>query len=91
MYWFRRARRSKVWLFGISILVLVGMWFERFTIIVEGLLRDQLPSSWGHYTPSIVDLGILFGTLGFFGFLFLLFVRFMPFIPVSELKEEEHA
>jgi Ni/Fe-hydrogenase subunit HybB-like protein len=87
-FWFRRVRQSTRWLFGISVLVLIGMWLERFTIIVEGLLRDQLPSSWGNYTPTAVDLGILAGTLGFFGLLFLLFIRFMPFIPVSELKEE---
>jgi len=64
------------------------MWFERFTIVVEGLLRDQLPSAWGNYAPTVVDLGILAGTLAFFGLLFLGFLRFMPFIPVSELKEE---
>jgi len=68
--------------------VLIGMWLERFVIIVQGLLRDHLPSGWGHYSPTVIDLGILFGTLGFFGFLFLLFLRFFPFIPVSELKEE---
>jgi molybdopterin-containing oxidoreductase family membrane subunit len=87
-FWMRRVRRSKAGLMIVSLLVLVGMWFERFVIIVDGLLRDHLPSSWGHYTPSIVDLGILFGTLGFFGLLFLLFIRFMPFVPVSEMKEE---
>ena len=88
LFWARRCRRNKAVLFGVGVLVLIGMWFERFTIIVEGLLRDQLPSAWGNYTPSWVDLGILAGTLGFFGLLFLGFLRFMPFIPVSELKEE---
>jgi molybdopterin-containing oxidoreductase family membrane subunit len=87
-FWFRRVRRSRPALFGVSMLVLLGMWLERFVIIVQGLLRDHLPSGWGHYSPTIIDLGILFGTLGFFGFLFLLFLRFFPFIPVSELKEE---
>jgi molybdopterin-containing oxidoreductase family membrane subunit len=70
------------------VLVLLGMWLERYVIIVQGLIRDQLPSTWGSYMPTIVDLGILFGTFGFFGLLFLLFLRFMPFVPVSELKEE---
>jgi len=64
------------------------MWLERFVIIVQGLLRDQLPSAWSSYTPTWVDLSILAGTFGFFGLLFLLFLRFMPFVPVSELKEE---
>jgi Ni/Fe-hydrogenase subunit HybB-like protein len=86
--WLRRARRSKVALLIVSLLVLLGMWLERYVIIVQGLLRDQLPSSWGNYMPTVVDLGILAGTLGFFGLLFLAFLRFMPFIPVSEMKEE---
>jgi molybdopterin-containing oxidoreductase family membrane subunit len=86
--WWRRARRSKAVLFAVSILVLLGMWLERYVIIVQGLLRDQLPSAWGSYMPTIVDVGILFGTFGFFGLLFLLFLRFMPFLPVSEIKEE---
>jgi len=90
VFWLRRARRSKAVLMVISVLVLIGMWLERFVIIVEGLLRDHMPSAWGHYTPTIVDLGILVGTLGFFGLLFLLFIRFFPFIPVSEMKEEGH-
>jgi molybdopterin-containing oxidoreductase family membrane subunit len=86
--WLRRARRSKLALFVVSLLVLLGMWFERYVIIVQGLLRDQLPSAWGSYAPTIVDLGILVGTFGFFGLLMLAFLRFMPFVPVSEIKEE---
>ncbi|MDB4956800.1 MAG: Polysulfide reductase NrfD [Myxococcales bacterium] len=88
LFWFRRARRSTLALFVVSMCVLLGMWLERFVIIVQGLLRDQLPSSWGFYSPTWVDIGILIGTFGFFGFLFLLFLRFMPFVPVSEIKEE---
>ena len=88
LFWFRWARRSKLVLFVVSSLVLVGMWLERYVIIVQGLIRDQLPSSWGSYMPTWVDLGILLGTFGFFGFLFLLFLRFVPFVPVSEIKEE---
>jgi Ni/Fe-hydrogenase subunit HybB-like protein len=88
LFWSRWARRSKLVLFVASLLVLLGMWLERYVIIVQGLIRDQLPSAWGEYTPTLVDLGILFGTFGFFGLLFLLYLRFMPFIPVSELKEE---
>jgi molybdopterin-containing oxidoreductase family membrane subunit len=86
--WVRRARRNPAVLIVVSLLVLVGMWAERFLIIIEGLLRDQIPSAWGSYSPTYVDLGILAGTFGFFGLLYLLFVRFVPFVPVSELKEE---
>ena len=88
IFWFRWARRSQLVLLLGGIAVLIGMWFERYVIIVEGLARDQLPSAWGHYTPTIVDLGILAGTFGFFGLLFLLFMRFFPFVPVTEIKEE---
>ena len=88
IFWWRRARRTTAILFVGSLLVLLGMWLERYVIIVQGLIRDQLPSAWGSYSPTMVDLGILAGTFGFFGLLFLLFVRFMPFVPVSELKEE---
>ena len=87
LLWLRRVRRSKALLLVISLLVLLGMWFERYVIIVQGLLRDQLPSAWGSYMPSLVDLGILAGTFGFFGLLFLVFLRFVPFVPVSEMKE----
>ncbi|HEX5063538.1 MAG TPA: NrfD/PsrC family molybdoenzyme membrane anchor subunit [Kofleriaceae bacterium] len=88
LLWWRRVRRAKLVLFVISVLVLVGLWFERYVIIVQGLMRDQLPSAWGSYTPTWVDLGILVGTFGFFGLLFLVFLRLMPFVPVSEIKEE---
>ncbi|MGN6107416.1 MAG: NrfD/PsrC family molybdoenzyme membrane anchor subunit [Kofleriaceae bacterium] len=85
--WSRRIRRDVRWLFGLSLLINVGMWAERFVIIVRGLERDHLPSSWGNYAPTWVDLSILAGTFGFFSFLFLLFIRFLPFVPVTELKE----
>jgi molybdopterin-containing oxidoreductase family membrane subunit len=88
VFWSRRARRNRYVLFIGSMAVLLGMWCERFMIIVEGLLRDHMPSWWGNYSPTWVDIGILVGTFGFFSFLYLLFVRFFPFIPVSEIKEE---
>jgi Ni/Fe-hydrogenase subunit HybB-like protein len=88
IFWSRRARRSKLALLLGSLAILLGMWLERFVIIVQGLMRDQLPSAWGSYSPTIVDLGILLGTFGFFGFLFLLFLRFVPFLPVAEMKAE---
>jgi len=88
IFWSRRARRSKLALLLGSLAILLGMWLERFVIIVQGLMRDQLPAAWGSYSPTTVDLGILLGTFGFFGFLFLLFLRFVPFLPVAEMKAE---
>ena len=74
-------------LFGASILINVGMWSERFMIIVGSFSRDSLPSSWHDYAPTWVDLGLLFGTMSFFVFLFLLFLRFVPCVALSEIKE----
>jgi Ni/Fe-hydrogenase subunit HybB-like protein len=85
--WSRRMRRNLKVLFAIGILVNLGMWLERFEIIVVSLSRDFLPSAWRMYAPTWVDLGILLGTLGFFGFLFLGFLRLVPFVPVAEMKQ----
>jgi hypothetical protein len=63
-----------------------GMWFERFIIIVGGLHRDFLPSSWGFFTPTWVDIWTFVGTFGIFVSLFLLFIRFVPMIAMSEVK-----
>jgi Ni/Fe-hydrogenase subunit HybB-like protein len=87
LLWSRRVRRSAIALFVIAIFVNIGMWLERFEIIVVSLSRDFLPSSWHQYAPTFVDLGILLGTMCFFGFLFLAFLRLVPFVPVAELKE----
>ncbi len=86
--WSKRIRSNTTALFVIAILVNVGMWCERFVIIVGGLVRDQMPSAWGSYTPTWVDIGILTGTMGFFSLLFLVALRLLPFVPVSELKED---
>ncbi|HEY1817293.1 MAG TPA: NrfD/PsrC family molybdoenzyme membrane anchor subunit [Kofleriaceae bacterium] len=88
--WSRRVRRNVVALFIIAALVNVGMWLERFEIIVVSLTRDFLPSSWHQYMPTWVDIGILTGTFCFFGLLFLAFLKWIPFVPVSELKELKH-
>ncbi len=87
IFWFPSVRRrlGVVWI--ASILVNVGMWTERFNIIVTSLHRDFLPSSWARYAPTWVDWSILFGTRGFFGLLFLLFLRFLPSVSASEVKE----
>jgi Ni/Fe-hydrogenase subunit HybB-like protein len=70
----------------ISIVVNIGMWFERFVIIVTSLHRDYLPSSWSMFSPSFVDVGIFVGTIGFFFVLFLLYARTFPVIAQAELK-----
>jgi molybdopterin-containing oxidoreductase family membrane subunit len=90
LLWSRRVRVSPVVLWIISLLVNVGMWSERFTIIVLSLEREYLPSFWHGYRPTLVDLGLFSGTIGFFVLLFLLFLRFVPFIPASEVKELNH-
>src|SRR5678816_584330 len=74
--WFKRLRTSIMFSFIISIVVNIGMWFERFVIIVTSLHRDYLPSSWAMFSPSIIDIGLYVGTLGLFFTLFLLFAKF---------------
>ncbi len=86
LFWFRKIRRSVPIMFVIVIFVNVGMWFERFVIIVSSLHRDFLPSSWGYYTPTLIDLGILLGSFGLFFTLVLLFAKTLPVISMSEVK-----
>lgn len=86
LFWFRKFRRNIPLTFVIVILVNVGMWFERFVIIVTSLHRDFLPSSWAMYSPTIFDIGILTGSFGFFFTFVLLFARKLPVISISELK-----
>jgi molybdopterin-containing oxidoreductase family membrane subunit len=64
----------------------IGMWFERFVIIVTSIHRDFLPSSWGYFSPTISDISLFVGTIGLFLFLFLLFIRFLPMITMFEVK-----
>ncbi len=86
VFWFQRMRRNVAVMFVVSILVNIGMWFERFVIIVTSLHRDYLPSSWAYFRPTIFDILTLAGTFGLFLTLFLLFVRFLPMIAASEVK-----
>jgi len=86
LFWFRKVRRSIVAMFVISILVNIGMWFERFVIIATSLHRDYLPSAWGYFTPTMVDVGIFAGTFGLFFTMILLFSRGLPVIATAELK-----
>ena len=71
---------------SISLFVNIGMWFERYVIVVTSLHRDFLPSNWRYYVPTWYDWGWTFGSFGIFFALFLLFVRFLPAIAMSEVK-----
>ena len=86
LYWITKIRTSFVATFVISIFINIGMWFERFVIIVTSLHRDYLPSAWTMFSPTFIDIGIFLGTLGFFFTLFLLYSRIFPVIAQAELK-----
>jgi molybdopterin-containing oxidoreductase family membrane subunit len=86
IFWFKKARTSIPVLFVLSIVINVGMWFERFVIIVTSLHRDFLPSAWGYFTPTIWDVLCLVGSFGLFFTMFCLFVRFLPMVATAEVK-----
>jgi Ni/Fe-hydrogenase subunit HybB-like protein len=86
LLWFKRFRESEFWLFFVSVVVSLGMWLERFVIIVTSLNRDFLPSSWANYSPRFFDYSMFIGTLGFFFTLIYLFVRFVPIISIFEVR-----
>ncbi|HVS01780.1 MAG TPA: NrfD/PsrC family molybdoenzyme membrane anchor subunit [Thermoanaerobaculia bacterium] len=86
LFWFKRLRTHIPTLFVASILVNVGMWFERFVIVVTSLHADFLPSSWGYFTPTFWDVATLIGSFGLFFTLFTLFVRFVPMVAMAEVK-----
>jgi molybdopterin-containing oxidoreductase family membrane subunit len=86
LFWFKKIRTSFIATFILSIVVNIGMWFERFVIIVTSLHRDYVPSSWSMFYPTWVDIGIFVGTIGIFFTLFLLFARFFPVLALNELK-----
>jgi molybdopterin-containing oxidoreductase family membrane subunit len=87
--WLARTRASTVALFLIAIVINVGMWLERFMIIVTSLHRDFMPSAWGMFYPTFWDLATLAGSIGAFALLFLLFLRFLPAISISEMRKLE--
>jgi molybdopterin-containing oxidoreductase family membrane subunit len=86
LLWIKKLRTSLMFTFFLSIVINIGMWFERFVIIVTSLHRDYLTSSWTMYKPTIVEYGLLIGTLGIFFTAFLLFIRIFPVISISEVK-----
>jgi len=84
--WFKKIRSNLLLLWLFSVVVSIGMWLERFVIIVTSLHRDYLPSSWGMYTPSQWDWAMFIGTIGFFFALLFLFIRFLPMISIFEMR-----
>ncbi|RMF38781.1 MAG: hydrogenase, partial [Planctomycetota bacterium] len=86
MLWFN-ALRKHIWVvFIAAIFVNIGMWFERFVIVVTSLHRDFVPGSWDMFRPTWVDMGMLAGSFGLFFTLFLLFCRFLPMVAIAEVK-----
>jgi Ni/Fe-hydrogenase subunit HybB-like protein len=86
LFWFKKIRTHMVAVFILSICVNIGMWFERFVIVVGSLHRDFVPANWGYYKPTIVDILTFAGSFGLFLTLFLLFLRFVPLIAIAEVK-----
>jgi Ni/Fe-hydrogenase subunit HybB-like protein len=86
IFWFKKARTNIAIIFTASLLVNVGMWFERFVIVVTSLANDFLPSSWGMYEPTYVDVLTFLGSFGLFMTFFLLFIRYLPVLAIAELK-----
>jgi len=86
LFWFKKLRTHIPTLFVVSILVNIGMWFERFVIVVTSLHRDFLPANWAYFSPTFWDLATLAGSFGLFFTMFCLFVRFLPMVAMSEVK-----
>jgi Ni/Fe-hydrogenase subunit HybB-like protein len=90
LFWFRKVRRSWVGLLIVSLFINLGMWFERFNIVVTSLSKDFLPSNWVSYTPTYIEIGVYVGTIGLFVTGILLFFRYIPIMAISELKSVVH-
>jgi Ni/Fe-hydrogenase subunit HybB-like protein len=86
LFWFKKIRKNVTFVFIASIFINIGMWFERYVIVVTSLSKDFLPSSWATYSPTIVEMGIFIGTLGLFLLGILYFFRYIPMIAMSEVK-----
>jgi molybdopterin-containing oxidoreductase family membrane subunit len=86
LFWFRKVRRNWIGLLSVSLIINIGMWLERYNIVITSLSKDFLPSNWVSYSPTIIDIGVFVGTIGLFGTGVLLFMRFIPMMAISELK-----
>ena len=88
--WFKWARTNWIFLFVIANIVSVGMWLERYIIVVTSLTRDFMPSAWGTYHGTFWDWSTFIGTLGFFAFCMCLFIRYLPMIAIHEIRVTHH-
>ncbi len=86
LFWVRKFRRNIKLMFVVAVLVNVGMWFERFVIVITSLSRDYLPASWAYFTPTLTDAAILIGSFGFFFTFLLLFTKTLPVVSIAEVK-----
>jgi Ni/Fe-hydrogenase subunit HybB-like protein len=86
LFWIKKIRRNWVGLLSVSLVINIGMWLERYNIVVTSLSKDFLPSNWVSYSPTIIDIGVFVGTIGLFGTGVLLFMRYIPMMAISELK-----
>ena len=86
IFWFKWARTNIPTLFVASIFINIGMWFERFVIVITSLHADFLPSSWDYFVPTWWDIAFLAGSFGLFFTMFTLFVRFLPMVAMAEVK-----
>ena len=90
LFWVRKIRRNWIWLLFISLSINIGMWLERYNIVITSLSKDYLPSNWVTYSPTAIDIGVFVGTIGLFGLGVLLFMRYIPMMAISELKSVTH-
>jgi molybdopterin-containing oxidoreductase family membrane subunit len=86
LFWIKKVRTTPWMMMILAVFVNIGMWFERFVIVVTSLSRDFLPSSWGYFAPTAVDVAMLIGSFGLFFTLFLLFCRYLPMVAMAEVK-----
>lgn len=86
IWWSKKMRNNVAVSMVVAVLVNVGMWFERYNIIVSSMAEDFIPGSWGHFQPSLADIGLTLGSFGWFFFWFLIFCKFFPIVSMSELK-----
>lgn len=87
LLWFKKLRVNVPFLFVLSVCINIGMWFERYVIIVSGLSREYNPATWGEFIPSWPEMGILAGSFGFFCTFFLIFLKLFPIVAIAEMKE----
>jgi len=90
LFWFRKIRRNWIGLLLVSLIINLGMWLERYNIVVTSLSKDYLPSNWVSYSPTVIDIGVFVGTIGLFATGVLLFMRYIPMMAISELKSVAH-